>query len=64
MNNKYIFLQHPKRTIFLLLLFIINSSIYGQRMRKINMEDYGMKYSIPNDWEVDGFGGTKWEENN
>jgi hypothetical protein len=38
-------------------IFLASINSYGQKAKwqKVNQSGYGMKYELPDDWEIDGF---------
>jgi hypothetical protein len=36
--------------------------ITAQKWETIKQDYFGMKYKLPDSWEIDGFGGNDWEE--
>lgn len=51
------------KTLFtIMFLFLgLSFSAQSQEWRKINQKYFGVKYMLPESWEVDGFGGDDWE---
>ncbi|TNE54130.1 MAG: hypothetical protein EP338_08170 [Bacteroidetes bacterium] len=46
-------------------MLLIASGVWGQKDEKwvsIDQSYYGMKYKLPQSWEVDGFGSSDWDD--
>lgn len=52
------------KNILSLLIFFGIQAISAQTWRTVNQSDFNVKYKLPSDWEIDGFGGSfgEWDE--
>lgn len=51
-----------KAILFTFILLISFSAIYAQKWREIDQSPMGIKYKLPDTWEVDGFGSTNFDD--
>jgi len=53
-----------KKALIIIILVFVSISLFSQNWQNIDQKYLGMKYDLPEDWEIDGFGGGcgYWEE--
>ncbi len=50
-----------KKTVILISMLIAVLAVQAQDWVEVNQKYFGIKYRLPDSWEIDGFGGNDWE---